>query len=78
MKSYRSSLYLNDSLKSFLNKLINKIINSKDIEEEYKQKLKEKYKDIFSSLVPLNISNIIFIGKNISLNKWIIQKIAHL
>ena len=61
-KSYRSSLYLNDNSKSFLYKLINK-----NIEEEYKQKLKEKYKDIFPSLVPLNITNITFIGKNIFL-----------
>ena len=38
-----------------------------DIEEEYKQKSKEKYKDIFPSLVPLNITNITFIGKNIFL-----------
>ena len=64
LKSYRSrsSLYLNDNSKSFLYKLINK-----NIEEEYKQKLKEKYKDIFPSLVPLNITNITFIGKNIFL-----------
>ena len=63
LKSYRSSLTLDNNSKSYLYKLINKIINSKDIEEEYKQKLKESYSHIFPLLVSSNISNIRFLGK---------------
>ena len=49
--------------------LINKIMNSKDIEQKYKNKIKEDYKDICPSLTSFNITNISFIGKNISVDK---------